>query len=367
MKKAKITNHQFFTLTANGAFGGVVIVIASVVVGIAKQDAWISAIITPIFGLPIIWLMCFLGSQYPDMTFVEVIIKVLGKWIGRIIAAGFIFLCLLVSSHMPWYMSTFITTQAMPKTPAYIIQMVFVATVAIAVLYGIEAIARASEFLLYFASFLFILVMVLSLPNVKIENLLPIFEKGIAGSLKGSFILTNYLTLPLIPLMMIYPSNASNLVSAKKSIFAGYLWAGFLVFINILMSILVLGVAITAKTQYPIYLLPKEINIGIVFSRFEFVVAISWFSTFFFICILFFYASVIGFSQLFGLKNYRKIVLPFGLIVFVLSQVVYPNILYEVNWLNLVWPPYIITYAFVLPIFLLLISSIKKRWFKSKN
>jgi len=364
MNKIKITNHQLFSLTACSTFGGIAIVIASTITNIAKQDAWISAAITPVFGLLILWLMCSLGSLYPDMTFIEVIMKVFGKWIGWAVAASFILLCLEVSSHMPWYISSFVTSQAMPETPSYVIDAVFLTAVVIGVLYGIEAIARASEIFTYFVSFLFIVAMVLVLPSAKIENIFPIFEKGIAGSIKGSFILTNYSTLPLIVIMMIYPVNTSDLPAARKSIFKGYLWTGFLIFIAILMCILVLGAEISAGSNYPTYLLAKEINVDVVFTRFEFVIAAKWITTNYIICTLFFYTAVIGLSQLLGLKDYRKIVLPLGLIVLVMSEVVYPNITYERNWLNLVWPPYIITYALVLPVMLLLVYGIKKWIFK---
>lgn len=55
MDKIKITNHQLFSLTANGAIGGSVIVISALVASVAKQDAWIGALLTPAFGITVIW------------------------------------------------------------------------------------------------------------------------------------------------------------------------------------------------------------------------------------------------------------------------------------------------------------------------
>ena len=72
MKRTKITGNQLYSLTANGAFGGSVIVIASAIAAIAKQDAWISALLTPVIGMPVVWIYWYLGSQYPELTFVEI-------------------------------------------------------------------------------------------------------------------------------------------------------------------------------------------------------------------------------------------------------------------------------------------------------
>ena len=62
MDKNKITNHQFFCLTAGGAFGGAVIVISPILAQVAKQDAWITTIVTPIYGVLIILFLWYFGA-----------------------------------------------------------------------------------------------------------------------------------------------------------------------------------------------------------------------------------------------------------------------------------------------------------------
>ena len=92
MQKKIITDHQLYSLIANGAFGGSVMVIASVLAAIAKQDAWISALLAPVLGIPVIWIYWFLGNQYPGLTFVDIIKRILGKWLVTIAALSYIFL-----------------------------------------------------------------------------------------------------------------------------------------------------------------------------------------------------------------------------------------------------------------------------------
>jgi spore germination protein KB len=360
MQKMKITNHQLFSLTANAAFGGSVIVIASAIAAIAKQDAWISALLTPILGMPVIWICCFLGSQYPGLTFIEIIKKILGKWIGTIAAASYISICLTLAYHVPWYVGDFVTTQAMPETPPYVINLLFIIAVVIAVLYGIETIARASELYILFVLILSVLTVVLVSLNIKFENLQPVLENGIVPVFKGSYVLSCFIIFPIVLLMMIYPANIDNASEAKKSIFRGFLFAGFITFITILMSILVLGSRITAILKYPTYLLAKEISLGIIFTRLEFIVAGTWIITQFMVGTLTFYVAVKGLSQLLGLKDHKRIVIPMGLIILVMSEIVFPDDIYQINWVNLVWMPYATTNGFILPFLLFIVHLIKK-------
>lgn len=69
---------------------------------------------------------------------------------------------------------------------------------------------------------------------------------------------------------------------------------------------------------------------------------------------------MIGFSELLGLKDHKKIVIPIGLVIFVMSLIAFPDLIYEKNWNTLVWAPYSMTYGLILPILLLLVFLIKK-------
>ncbi len=78
--------------------------------------------------------------------------------------------------------------------------------------------------------------------------------------------LSSVYTFHLIILMMIYPNNVDSISEARKSLFKGYLCASLII---IYVSTYVntrTGSTITAKSQYPMYLLAKEINVSTIFS-----------------------------------------------------------------------------------------------------
>ena len=361
--KIKITNHQLFSLTSGFTCGSAILVISASITSLAKQDAWISAIITLIFGLLEIWLICFFWSRYPGRSYVEIIELIFGKCIGDVIAAAFVLFCLSSSAQVLWYIGNFLTTQAMPETPVYLIKTVFAIVIAIALLYGLEATARSFEVFIYVISFFFILSMLLVLPNARLEYLLPMFEKGIFPVLKGSLLLSSFLVFPTVVFLMLFPLHTGNSKTAKKSFIKGYLWGWFLVFASILVSISVLGSAVTANTQYPVYLLAKEINVGVLLSRFEFAVAGVWIITVLARIIIYFYAGVMGLGQLLKLGSHKKIILPLGLIMLVMSGVVYPEVTYQSQWDTFVWPLFAASFGLVLPLLMLFGHTIRN-WLK---
>jgi len=361
--KIKISHKQLFALAACGAIGGTIIIASGMLTSIAKQDAWIIALITPACGIFVIWLYYCLVKQYPGLTLIGINKKILGKWLGIIVSAGFVYFFLHSSTNIPWYVGDFIG-HILDETPDYILYIMFMATVIAAVLYGVEAFARASEIFIIFISLVFFIAIILILPKANVQNLMPVLEEGILPSFKGTFFMLAFTTYPLISILMIFPFNTLDLPQAGWAMGKGYLWGSLIVFVAIIMPILVLGSNITSNTQYTVYLLFKEIDIAGIFTRLEFVIMTIWLITQFVTSILFYYAGVKGLAELLGLKDYRKIVLPLGLIILVLSGVVFPDANYQANWDSIVWVPYAITYGLIIPLIMLLILGIKKRFFK---
>lgn len=360
MNSIKITNNHIFAITASFSCGSAILVIPASSAGFAKQDAWIAMIVAQIVGLFEIGILCLLWSKYPGITFVQMIGIIFGKWIGFIIACVFVLFCILSGTQTLWYIGNFISVQAMPETPDFFINMVFWATVVIALMYGIETLARSYEIFLPLVSILFILSMLLVLPNVKIYNLLPIFEEGITPLLKSTFNLWTYILFPSVVLLMVFPVYSDNTLKARLSFVKGYLWGGFMVFDAILMSILVLGSRITANSEFTVYLLAKEISLGIIFTRLEFIVAAIWIITLLSRVFFYFYAGVLGLSQLLQLKDHKRVILPIALIVLSFIDVVYPDTLYQTSWDKYVWPFSITTFGVFLPLSMVIGYYIKK-------
>lgn len=360
MNTTKISNRQVFALTACFTTGSAILVISATAANMAKQDAWISVLLTLILGLIIIWPMYFLWIKYPDLTYTEVIFLSFGKWAGLIISICFVFFCLLSSAQITWYIGNFMIVSVMPETPIYIFNLLFAATIVIAVSYGIETIARSYGIFIYFISILLISSMIMVIPAVETDYILPVCENGLALILKASLQLSSFLIFPLAPLFTVFSVNSNNSRSTRKSFYKGYLFGSSLVALTIIFSILVLGSAITASAQYPLFQIAKNINLGTIFTRLEFIVAGVWIITLLSRGIIYFYVGTVNLASLLRLKDHKKIILPLGLIIFINSGIIYSDVINQNDWDTFVWPLFSMTFGLLLPLTMVIAFYIKK-------
>lgn len=361
MNKIIISNRQFGILLSGVMFGSAPLLISSSVAALAGRDSWISIIIAAIVGLLVVWINSFLGELHPGKTLIEVMQIVLGKWLGGFMSVCFVLITFITGTQIIWYVGDFFTTIYMKGISDYYINILFVAVLAIALLYGLEAMFRATEIIFMTTFPLMVLSLLMLSPQVKLDNILPIMENGITPAIKGVIPILSFTVLPIIILNMIFPANVGNLKQAKKAMFAGYFLGLITLAFAIMFCILVLGSTVTANLRFPLFTVTKQINVGTIFSRVEALIVFVWIVTNFISTFVFLYTSIKGLSQLLKLKDYKILVLPIILIVAVYSGFIYKNVPYEIRWDSLVWTPLAFTFGFVMPLLLLVISLIRKK------
>ncbi|MFJ7511685.1 GerAB/ArcD/ProY family transporter [Peribacillus simplex] len=162
-----------------------------------------------------------------------------------------------------------------------------------------------------------------------------------------------------VALLMILPF-VSQKDRIRKSLFVGQLLAGIVLIIITMLAILVLGPELTASQNYPIYMLAKKINIGDFMTRLEAILAIIWFITIFIRFSLFFYVTVLGLAQTLKLQDYRPLIFPFGILLIAFTLIMAPNTVHYSKFISDIWPFYAMTFGFLLPLILLIITKVQK-------
>ncbi len=361
MTTVKISDRQFRILVILFTVGSTILITPATLAKNAKQDAWMVPLVSMAIGLLNIWFFTKVAYLYPDKTFVECLEALLGKWLGKAVGLMFAFWGFITSAALVWYVGNFITSQFMPETPEFVTNLLFVSIMIFALRLGIETIAHAAEILVPWIIVLFIAVVILLLPEVKFENLLPVMENGFKPIIKATIIHSSILTYPLIALLMVFPCSVTHTKKTKKEFYIGYLIGGSMIFLTSLFTILVLGSDITSISQFPSFLLAKKISIGNILERMEGIVAVIWIITIFFRTLFYLYTGFMGLSQVLRLKDYKYILLPSGLILAVLSLIVYPNPAYASEWNTTTWVPFVGTFALILPLVLLMVAVFRKK------
>ncbi|KJD45232.1 GerAB/ArcD/ProY family transporter [Paenibacillus terrae] len=357
----KISARQLMILTTLYTVGSAILIIPSGMAEVAKQDAWMAALVGVVAGLLILYLYIKLASLYPQKTLIGIMEALLGKWLGKAVGLLF-FATFFINAPVPvlFYLGNFMTTQMIPETPIQAVNILFALIILLAVRLGLEVIARSAELMFPLFILLYISFTGLIVSNIKLENVQPVLEAGVGpiGSAALSFVSTAF--LPHIILLMIFPASVNRFDQARKAIFTGSLIGGLMLVVVVSLAILVLGPDLTSRNIYPSYALAKKISIGNFLQRIEAIMATMWFISLFFRITLYMHSIVTAITQIFRLKNDRQLVLPLGILLVALSTIVYPNVPYQQAYDTKTWIPYILSLGLFFPLLLLSIHALKR-------
>ncbi|MDQ1914820.1 endospore germination permease [Paenibacillus sp. GD4] len=355
-----ISVRQFIILITFCTVGDSILVLPSIPALHAREDAWISGLIGLMMGLLFIYFFAVFGKLYPGLTIFEYNRKLFGKWIGRFATLLLIYYFFLMVSSQVREIGDFMTTQIMPETPIQSIMLLFLLTLVVGARLGIETIARAGEIFIPHFFLLFSILAVCLVPEAEFRNIFPILDNGIAPVLRGALTTTTFPFAENVIMLVILPSVKQSKPLARN-ILIGVLIGGIILELVIVLTIVVLGAPITAYQMYPSYALAKKISIGNFLERIEAMLAIMWIMSTFFKAVLYFYALMLGLSDLTKLKEPKTLALPLGMILLVSSIAAFPNVSYFNDLIDNYWPYFDFTFCLGLPLLLLAVRFVRIR------
>jgi spore germination protein KB len=360
LEKGKINAGEFFILVIVFTMGGTILVAATGLAEVTKQDAWIADPLTILISLFFIFIYNQLVTLYPSMTYVEYNEKIFGKWIGKIAALLYLFYFFILSSGMLREIGDFFTTHILVETPIQMVMIIFLFTSLIGVRLGLEVICRTV--LIFFPWIVIMLLMsfLFLIPEIKLENIQPIFGEGLKPIIKGSYHILGLPYLELAMILMIMP-YVTDKTATKKAFYRGMVIGGIALFITVAFCILVLGSDITARQAYPSYILGKKISIGGFFERIEAIVAFIWVFTVYFKLTIINYGLSLGLAQVLGLKSYKILLFPLAFLIITFAIFSFRDIVHFHDFLAKAWTPYSLTICFILPLLLLMVGTIRKK------
>jgi len=324
MEKAKISASQLFILMVLFELG------TSLLLPIAmdaKQDAWLAILFGMVLSFVLLLVYHRLYLYYPDLLPTKYMQKILGKALGSLLAFIYIFYFIYDVARVLRDIGEMLLTFAYPDTPLFIANALLILVIIYTVRKGIEVIARSGEIFFIFMYILavtgFILIVCSGLIDFK--NLRPVLEEGIFPILKVTF--NQILYFPFgeaIVFTMILP-YLKNPKKAKVTM----IWATGLTGINLTITMIVnlsvLGVDLTARSQFPLLSTVQSIQVADFLERLDVFFMLALVIGGFFKISVLFYAAVIGTANLFKIKSPSRLSYPFGIIILFMSLTISSN------------------------------------------
>lgn len=333
----------------------------------AKQDAWLAILLSAIPGILLFLVYNSLHKLYPNLPLTGYAREIAGKWIGTLLGVIFIMYFIHMAARDLRDYGDLLTTSLFDKTPLFIIHVMMILSMVYILYLGIEVLGRMAEVLfvmIFFLGFLGIVSVLLS-GKVNISHLFPILEYGwkpviiTAVPYLFSFPWTEMLAFTLV---LPYLNNSS---SVKKVGTLAIILSAIILSLTAILNISVLNVDGFTRSNFPLFETIRRVRLMEFIERLDPIVLLTLIIGGFFKIIIFFYAGIIGISDLFNVKNHQTLIFPVGLIILLASLTVAGNFSEHIKIGQKLLPPYVhVPFSAVIPLLLLIVALIR-RYFRS--
>ncbi len=325
---------------------------------IAGTAAWM----TPLGGLVIalagIYVMSVILNKYPDQTIIEITEEVFGPVVGTLFNLVTVSFFLAVGTLFTREFAEAMIISALPETPVSVVSVAFLAMGLVGAYLGIEALARTSRL-----SYLYVLggiaVLLLAMvPQCNLDNLFPLLGQGPLqvfgnGSLSAAAVTEIILAAVLVQAMG--GAGQFRSISFRAALLAFGLAVA-------LLAILIMAIHYQPLIEFtlPFYKLARLIYLGRFFQRVEAVFVIIWSVLGALKIALTLYGAAISLARSLKLPDYRPLIWPLGLLMFIFSLLP-PDMPAAVN-LDLVFlRPFAFIPNYLLPVLVLITCWLRGR------
>ena len=352
MKEERISSYQLTMVIAAIFLGSGIALNAANDFG---ADAWYGTLVSIATGLFYAGITAALAILHPGKALVAILVDCFGVAAGKFLAFGYMLMSMWLSSVVVLNFSFYSNTTNYPETPLLFISICYMLVIAFLLKIGLEAMARISEVL----NIIYFLITFLTVATLFTEfhpdAFMPMFKNGIVnvtiGGMKGSLLPFSeiFLTLNLIP-------NVNDKKKIARCAFLGVLIGGFSFMLFALRNVSVLGVEMAARNVYPsakvFRLMPgldviPLLDINVIISG-VLKVAVSM------------YSQIKILADIFGLKDYKILVLPTAALDTALSTTLHHDILTMLFSDSKIVPLVYIPVFVVIPFIMLIVSLVRK-------
>ncbi|AZU64118.1 hypothetical protein CHR53_24350 [Neobacillus mesonae] len=365
MNKIKIDQKQMFSLM----FLFVLSAIVTSLTPNAGQDSWISIFIGMLGSLCLyLFIFCQIFNHYPELPLTGILVKVFSKYIG--IPLSLVYLCYFVyiTAIATRHLADTITTHILSETPIAVVCFLMILLIVYGCYLGFEVLGRTAEILLIWMVIFGLTgnLSVIASGIIKWKNLQPVLENGWLPVLKDAFLVSFSFPMGEIFLFLMFLPYLNRPESARKAGSAALVLSGLSLSWTFMLIITVIGPSGADAADIPLLNMVEKINVGNFIQRMDSIVVGTFVLGFFIKISLYFYAIVLGVTDVFKIKNYRRMIIPAASLVFITTFFIgeykeeYGRFRQEIF-------PYIVELPLIIgiPLLLLFLIWIRKR-FKKK-
>lgn len=332
--------------------------------GIVGSASWYLTLISALFAMVGFYLLYLLLKRFPGKDLAEIYEASLGRTIGFIFTIILSLYMLFISLTRLSEFGEVIKVFVFPLTPNWIITGVYVISIYILCILGLESMARLSRLLIYSMLAGFLVVIVLGTGNYNISYLYPIGGHGLGKTIINSIMRSSIYGEVVI--LAIFAKSLQGVKYIKREGIVSIIFSGFLVSVSLLAFNLTFPYFIAQEITAPMYTMATLIDFGRYLQRVEPIFLFIWMLSALISATVMFYSFIWMFCKTFRIQDKRPIILGGAIILYSLAlmhksmdEIIYINVPILRDYGSLVF--------FIMPTISLLSSLFRKRRAKSNE
>lgn len=324
-----------------------------------KQAGWLSPIVSFIVMVPIIYMLHNIYKKYKGDSFMDIMNDICGKAVGKAITFLYILWITVLTALYVRYYAERLLSVLLPHVDISVFIILMLITVFVVIRTSMVVLTRMNEIILSIIVIFFIFSVAFSLPEIKIENLLPVSRLDIVPIIRANIgVLAIWSYLPFI---FLFSDIINNKEHIKK---IGLETLTFLVIVTvavILVPIGILSAPIISITPIPFYAAVKQIALFDTIERIESFLVTMWLISDFVLISVFIFMVMGMFKSVFKLSEIRPLTSMYIIFIYFLSVYISRSIFELQDFSDKLLIPANIIFGICIPVLIFGIGKIRKK------
>jgi spore germination protein KB len=323
-----------------------------------KNQSWFAVILGTVLSAVIISGYGRLTKSHKGQGLYEISETVFGKIGGKVVNGLYVFFFLTLTVFNTRNLGEFVASYVLPTTPVNITYAFFVLVLVYAVKKGADKMTRYGSFIFFIYFFLLMLLTVMLIPNMHLENLLPVFTIPLKNQLLGAHLIA------MLPFCEIFAFMSMTQHMQKPALAGVALRRGLFIGAVVILWLVTRDIVVMGDyvlyTSSPTFNTVRMIDVGDLFTRVEIINAVLQIILLFFKVSILLFATVTGISKLFNIEQYGIFAYITGALVIICA-----NFFFESTYEHAAWytagGAYATFFLIVIPLATLIVSMLRKK------
>lgn len=238
----------------------------------ARQDAWVSILITYVYVLLVLFAMFLILKQYKNADILGIQVDVFGRWIGKLL--GTIYMVHFAVTLLIIFVTYIEVVQifVFPEISPFLMGGLLLILIVSSVLGGLRVIVGVA-FLFFFLSHWLLFLLYDPVTQMELDNFRPFLGASIPDLLRGAK-KASFTFLGFEILFFVYPF-IQNKQQAKRPVFLGVTFAAFLVLLDTCIAIGFYSPGLLEQLEWSVLMLYKSVHLPFI-NRMDYIVIAEW-------------------------------------------------------------------------------------------